>query len=122
MAVPHDESGHLGSDGTVSKVLECFWRKNIYCNAAQYVKSCDECQHHINIRVEKELYPNLTSTMWHKVHVDLIHMPKGTGECKYIVVTLEDVSGWLEARAFRKATAQAVADFLCKEILARHSY
>ena len=49
-------------------------------------------------------------------------MPKGTGEHKNIVVAREDLSVWPEARALRKATAQAMADFLREEIFARHGY
>ena len=37
-------------------------------------------------------------------------MPKGVGERKYLVVAREDVSGWPEARAIRKANAQTVAN------------
>ena len=120
LAALHDKSGHRGKDGKVNEVLECFWWKNVYRDTEQYVKPCNKCQRRINIRVEEELYPNLTSTMWHHVHVDVIHMPKGTSECKYIVVTQEDVSGWPEIRALRKATIQAVADFLHEENFARH--
>ena len=92
----------------------------MYRNAEVYVKSCDECQKRINIRVVEELHPNLTSTMWHRVLVDVGHMPKGMGERKYLVVAQEDVSGWLEARAIRKANAQTVANFLKEDLFARH--
>ncbi len=47
-------------------------------------------------------------------------MPKGIGERKYMVVAREDVSGWPEARALRRATAQAVAEFLREDVFARH--
>ena len=44
--------------------------------------------------------------------VDDSDMPKGVGERKYLVVAREDVCGWPEARAIRKANAQTVANFL----------
>ena len=47
-------------------------------------------------------------------------MPKGVGKRKYLVVAREDVSGWPEARAIRKANPQAVATFLKQDVLARH--
>ena len=75
------------------------------------MKSYDKCQRRLNIRVEEELHPNLTSTMWHRVMVD-VHMPKGVGERKYLVVAREDVSGWPEAKAIRRANAHTVANFL----------
>ena len=58
--------------------------------------------------------------MWQRVHIAVVHMPFGTEENKYIVVALEDMSGWPKARALGKATTQAMADFLRKEIFARH--
>ena len=70
----HHESGHRGRDGTVKKVMERYWWRNVYRDAGDYVKSCNECQHRINIRVEQELHPNLTSTMWHRVLVDVVHV------------------------------------------------
>ena len=106
----HDESGHRGRDRTVKKVMERYWWKNVYRDAEEYVKSCDECQKRINIHIEEELHLNLTSTMWHRILVDVVHMPKGVGERKYLVVAREDVSGWPEARAIRKANTQTVAN------------
>ena len=47
-------------------------------------------------------------------------MPKGVGERKYLVVAREDVSGWPEARAIRKANTHAVGTFLKEDVLARH--
>ena len=61
----YDESGHRGRNGTVKKVMERYWWKNVYRDAEEYVKSCDECQRRINICVEEELHSNLTSTMCH---------------------------------------------------------
>ena len=63
----HDESGHRGRDDTVEKVMERYWWRNAYRDAEEYVKSCDECQCRINIRVEEELHPNLTPTRRHRV-------------------------------------------------------
>ena len=100
--------------------METYWWKNVYRDAEEYVKSCDECQRRIKIRVEEELHPNLTSTMWHRVLVDVVHMPIGVGERKYLVVAREDVSGWPEARAIRKANGQTVANFLKEDVFARH--
>ena len=58
------------------------------------------------------LHPNITSTMWERVVIDIVHMLKGTGGHKHLVVAKEDVSGWPEARAIRKANSQTVAEFL----------
>src|SRR4029077_12159711 len=86
MVALYDESGHRGRDGIVKKILEHYWWRNMYRDVESYVKSCDKCQRRINIHVEEVLHPNLTSIMWHRVMVDVVHMPKGVGERKYLVV------------------------------------
>jgi transposase InsO family protein len=116
----HEESGHRGRDGTAKKILERYWWRNIYRDTKLHVQSCDECQKRFNVRVEEVLHPNLPSTMWDKVCVDVVHMPKGIGERKFLVVAREDVSGWPEARAIRKANSETVATFLEEDVFARH--
>ena len=72
----HEESGHRGRDGTARKILELYWWRDIYRDTKLHVQSCDECQKRFNVRVEEVLHPNLTSTMWDKVCVDVVHMPR----------------------------------------------
>ena len=93
----------------------------MYKDTKEHVQSCDKYQRRLNVCVEELLHPNLTSTMWNRVCVDVVHMPKGVGGNKYLVVAREDVSGWLEARAIRKANSQTVAKFLEEDVFARHS-
>jgi transposase InsO family protein len=116
----HDESGHRGRDATIKRILERYWWKSVYRDTQNYVKTCDQCQRRQNLRVEEELRPNLTSTMWQKVAVDVVHMPRGVGNFKYIVVAREDVSGWPEARAIQKANSETVAKFLEEDVFSRH--
>ena len=82
----HEESGHRGRDGTAKEILERYWWRNVYRDTKEHVRSCDECQHRLNVRVEEVLLPNLKSTMWSRVCVDVVHMPKGVGAHKYLVL------------------------------------
>ena len=114
------ESGHRGRDGTPKKILETYWWRNVYRDKKEHVQTCDECQHRLNVLVEEVLHPNITSTMWNRVCVDVVHVPKGVGGSKYLVVAREDISGLPEAKAIRKANSQTVAKFLEEEVFARH--
>ena len=60
--------------------------------------------------------------MWSRVCVDVVHMPKGVGAHKYLVVAREDVSGWPEAGVICKANSQTVAKFLEEDVFSRHGY
>ena len=64
-----DNARHHGRNATI-KIPEGYWWPGLYRDTTHYIRSCDECQRRINVRIEEELYPNLTSTMWQRVHVD----------------------------------------------------
>ena len=57
--------------------------------------------------------------MWDKVGVDVVHMPPSEGK-HYLVLARDDFSGWVEGRALRTNTAEAVAKFIHEDILCRH--
>ena len=116
----YEESGHRRRDGRAKKILERYWWRNVYRDTKEHVQSCDKSQRRLNVRLEEVLPPNLTSTMWNRVCVDVVHMPKSLGGCKYLLVAREDVSGWPEARAIRKANSQTVAKFLEEDVFVRH--
>ena len=94
----NNEAGHVGKNATVKKILQQYWWKNGWPQTRDYIKACDKCQRRINVRVEQVLHPNITSTMWKRVAVDIVYMPKGTRGNKYLVLAREDVLGWPEAR------------------------
>src|SRR5260370_30525546 len=43
---------------------------------------------------------------------DLVHMPKGLGDKRYVVDLVDNLTGWVEARALRKLKSSAIAKFL----------
>ena len=59
--------------------------------------------------------------MWQKGAVDVVHMPTGVGNLKYIIVAREDVSRWPEARTIQKGNPETVAKFLEEDMFSRHS-
>jgi len=57
------------------------------------------------------MYPTWASALWTKVGLDVTHMPVDQGK-GLLVVAREDLSGWPEAKALRKATAEEIAKFM----------
>lgn len=67
-----------------------------------YIKRCEECQKHPNIRGEEPLHSILLPSLWRKVGLDIIRMP-ASGGFKYLVALREDLTAWLEAKPFVKS-------------------
>ena len=59
--------------------------------------------------------------MWQKVAVDVVYIPQ-KDNINYLVVTRDDFSSWLEARALYTTTTTVVTRFLYKDIICRYSY
>jgi len=115
----HDESSHRGRDGTAKKVLERYWWRNVYRDAETYCRTCEQCQRQSKVRYQEELHPTFSTEVWQKVALDVVHMPKGVGSKKYLVVARCDFSGWPESRSLKKAKSEAIVEFL-EEIFSRN--
>ena len=56
--------------------------------------------------------PTYVRTILREFGADTVHMPLGKGGYKYVVDLRDKFSGWVEAKALRKATSSNIADFL----------
>ena len=45
MKICHEESGHLGINKTIAKVVERYYWIGIVKDVTSYIKHCQECQH-----------------------------------------------------------------------------
>ena len=107
----HDESGHRGKKGTYEKVSLRYWWKGLYRDVENWVKTCRECQMRASVRATEELHPTLHNTLWSKVGLDVVYMPKDAGFSK-IVAMRDYLSGWVEAKAIRNADSSTIAPFV----------
>lgn len=115
----HDESGHRGRVGTQKKISQRFWWQGLSKQVEDYVRSCEQCQLRATARYPDELHPTFGTSLFEKVCVDIVHMPKGTDQKRYLVLARDDFSGWVEGRALSKGTSERVADFLFQEVISR---
>src|SRR5258705_3782425 len=58
------------------------------------------------------LQPQYIRTILRRFDANSVHMPAGSGGRKYIVDIVDNLTGWVEARALRKLRALAIAEFL----------
>ncbi|GJT58189.1 reverse transcriptase domain-containing protein [Tanacetum coccineum] len=113
--------GHHGANLTAKKVFDAsfFW-PTIYKDAYELVKNCDSCQHQGKISQRDEMPQNSIQVceifdVW---GIDFMGpFPSSRGN-KYILVAVNYLSKWVEAKALPTNDARVVCKFL-KSLFAR---
>jgi hypothetical protein len=65
------------------------------------------------------LFPIIASGLFRKICIDVVSMPQSKGKSK-LVVARDDLSRWVEAKAYGKVTAKIIAQFIWDEIICRY--
>ena len=55
-----------------------------------------------------------------KLGLDVVHMPTATDGYKYLVGMRDDLSGWAEYKAIRKANSKTIAKFIYETWICRY--
>ena len=108
----HNKSGHRGRDRTYEKARLRYYWDVLYRDIDRYIRSCEECQKRRPHRYGEPLHPTFLATIFAKVGLDVVQMPAATVGSKYMVGMRDDLSGWVEYKALRKASSRAVAKFI----------
>ena len=113
-------AGHRGTWATFMKIKQKYWWKGMYRDIAEFTGSCEKSQMYSGIRHRDELHPTFSPTINLKWMVDIVSMPTGIGQRKYLVLAREDLSNQVEGRALRKKTSATVCRFLLEEVFCRY--
>ncbi|GKE15373.1 reverse transcriptase domain-containing protein [Tanacetum coccineum] len=119
----HNEptGGHHGPNYTAKKVFDSgFYWPTIYYDAHDLVKSCDSCQRHGKISQKDEMPQNAIQVckifdVW---GIDFMRLFPSSRGNKYILVAVDYLSKWDEAKALPTNDARVVVKFL-KSLFAR---
>ncbi|KAJ9552979.1 hypothetical protein OSB04_017024 [Centaurea solstitialis] len=114
--------GHFGANLTTRKVLESgFYWPMIFKDAHTLIKSCDACQRAGNITKKDEMPQQsiFVSEVFDVWGIDFMGpFPDSRGN-KYILVAVDYVSKWAEAKASPTNDAKVVVDFV-KTLVCRY--
>ncbi|KAJ9557320.1 hypothetical protein OSB04_011934 [Centaurea solstitialis] len=114
--------GHFGANLTARKVLESgFYWSTISKDAHTLIKSCDACQRTGNITKRDEMPQKsiLVSEIFDVWGIDFMGpFPDSEGN-KYILVAVDYVSKWVEAKALPTNDAKVVVNFV-KSLVCRY--
>ncbi|XP_062014166.1 uncharacterized protein LOC133730628 [Rosa rugosa] len=124
LAFCHSEScgGHFGSRRTALKVLDCgFYWPTIFKDAYLFCMSCDRCQRTGNLgpKDQMPLAHIITVEIFDVWGIDFMGPFPSSNGCLYILLAVDYVSKWVEAKATRTNDSRVVADFLRSNIFSR---
>jgi hypothetical protein len=115
----HEELGHRGVQVVFDTVRLRFYWPHLYSDIKHHVASCHECQIRSTKRVEIPLTISTPATLFSKVYIDVMLMPRRKGY-RYIVAARDDLSRATEGRALKKANAKSLAKFFWEQIYCRY--
>lgn len=115
----HEELGHRGVYGTFGTLRDRFFWPHLFTDVKHHVASCDSCQKFSTRKVEIPLTVSASPTLFSKVYVDIMFMPKA-GKFRYIVAARDDLTQAAEGRALARANSKALANFFWEEIICRY--
>ncbi|KAL9336671.1 hypothetical protein Peur_071159 [Populus x canadensis] len=118
----HFCGGHFGAKRTAHKVLESgFYWPSIFKDAYHFCKSCEKCQRTGNITHKNQmpLTNILVSEIFDVWGIDFMGpFPSSFGNL-YILLAIDYVSKWIEAKATQTNDAKVVLDFVRTHIFDR---
>ncbi|CAM8885214.1 unnamed protein product [Rhodiola kirilowii] len=119
----HACGGHFGPKRTSRKILECgFYWPHVFRDAYDHCKRCDRCQRVGNISARNEM-PQMSIVVDDVVDIwgiDFMGPFPASFGYLYILVAVDYVSKWVEAKATRCDDAKTVVDFLRTNIFCRY--
>ncbi|CAN6707379.1 unnamed protein product [Malus baccata var. baccata] len=114
--------GHFGTQRTARKVLECgFYWPTVFKDARTFCIACDRCQRTGNIGPKDQMpqSPIFNVEIFDVWGIDFMGPFPSSHGFLYILLAVDYVSKWVEARATRTNDSKVVADFVKTNIFAR---
>ncbi|CAN6723545.1 unnamed protein product [Malus baccata var. baccata] len=114
--------GHFGTQRTALKVLECgFYWPTIFRDTRTFCMSCDRCQRTGNIGPKQQMpqTPIFSVEIFDVWGIDFMGPFPSSHGFLYILLVVDYVSKWVEAKAIRTNDSRVVADFGKTNIFAR---
>ncbi|CAN6583757.1 unnamed protein product [Malus baccata var. baccata] len=114
--------GHFGTQRTALKVLQCgFYWPSIFKDARTFCLTCDKCQRMggISARDQMPQVSILNVEIFYVWGIDFMGPFPSSYGFMYILLAVDYVSKWVEAKATRTNDSKVVADFIRTNIFAR---
>ena len=114
-------SGHFATDAMFHKIKTRYYWPQYYDDIKKYVEACDSCQRRERSKKNNLLHPIPVHSPFYQIGIDFVRpLPRTKRGKKYIIVAMDYLTKWPEARAVSEATADATAQFLYEQIICQH--
>ena len=114
-------SGHFATDTIFEKIRARYFWPQMYENIREYVKSCDACQRRGKSRNKQPLHPIPVHSPFYQIGIDFVGpLPKTKEGNRYIIVAMDYLTKWPEAKPVPAATAEETEKFIFEDIICQH--
>ena len=114
-------AGHFATDIMFHKIKSRYYWPQMYEDIRSYVQSCDSCQRRGKYKRNEPLHPIPVHEPFYQIGIDIVGpLPRTEKGNRYIVVAVDYLTKWPEAKALGEATAENVATFIYESIICRH--
>ena len=117
----HQLAGHMGIDNTYQRLSGKYYWKDMYEDIRSYVQKCDICQKRRRGKEVEALQPIVPGGSFEHIRIDIVGpLPRTLRGNRYIVVAVDYLTKYPEAKALPLADALNIAPFIYEEIICRH--
>ena len=114
-------SAHFTTNAMFEKIRNRYYWPQMYEDIRSYVRSCDSCQRRGKAKNHQLLHPIPVESPFHQIGIDFVGpLPRTLNGNRYIIVAMDYLTKWPEAKPVPEATADQVATFLYEDIISRH--
>ena len=111
-------AAHFSTDIMFHKIRTRYFWPQMYEDIRTYVKTCDTCQRREKQKNEQLLHPIQVYEPFYQVGIDFVGpLPITTKGNRYIIVAMDYMTKWPEARAVPQATAKQTIAFIYDDII-----
>lgn len=118
----HPLGGHFAFHNTLDKIKQVYHWETMHQDLQEWISTCDRCQ-----RKGKENFHESAHSIpvpilpFAQVAMDIKHVSPSRGDHRYIIVAIDYLTKWTEARALVQANAIEVYQFFVEDVICRHS-
>ncbi len=92
------------------KIRERYYWETVYQDYKEHVTTCRECQFQGSPKKNNELHPIPVGRPWDRISIDIVGLlPITEWENRYIVICIDYMSKWAEAKPLPDKSAKQVA-------------
>jgi hypothetical protein len=114
-------AAHASKDKMKEKIRKRFYWPQYFEDIKTYVESCDTCQRRKRSVRGEPLHPIPIGQPFHRIGIDYVGPLNVThGRNKYIIVAMDYLTKWPEAKPVKEATAKETVQFIYEDIICRH--